>query len=152
MFRNRGIDHIIVMELISKPGEAVFVEIVPVVVEAPKIYGKPKPSRKPDKQQSAPINKMSIIAKRSRLCDCGCKSTGHDLHHCFLGRRKGVAILDDERNLVLVNHLQHVARMFDNRTWRIKFWQVQCKRYGEKAMLEWVSKIPAKMRSRIDWI
>lgn len=154
--RNRTIDHIIIMEAISRPGEVEFEDLVEPEVISVKVHafvgGKPKPGAKPKKEKNPPINKASIIFKRSKLCDCGCQSVGHDLHHCFIGRKKGVAILDDERNLVLVNHYQHIARAFDNLAWRRKFWKVQCERYGEKSMLEWVALIPEKMKSRVDWL
>lgn len=103
-------------------------------------------------------DKEEIIIERGRECDCGCGEQGHDLHHGLIHsmKRKGRSkypILDDERNLFLVNHWQHIARMFDTREWRILFWKKQCERYGEPAMMEWVNSLPAKLKlTRLDFI
>lgn len=117
------------------------------------MVAKPKPTKKAKKANNPPINKESILARRHNLlCDCGCGQEGHDLHHCFIGRKKGYPELDDERNLVLVNHAEHISRAFDNKKWRVKFWKVQCERYGIDEMLDWIRIIPEKMLSRMDWI
>jgi len=121
------------------------------IFATPKL-GKPKPERKAKKQASPPIDKLDIISRRGYTCDCDCGQQGHDLHHAFIGRHKGVAILDDERNLVLVNHAEHIARTFDNLFYRKWFWGIQVARYGKKSMMEWVALIPEKMKSRIDWL
>ena len=119
--------------------------------------GKPKPTKQ-KKTKRPPINKRAILAKRYGEsvvypCECGCGGYGQDLHHCFIHDNKYIPVLSDERNLVLVNHHEHTAlKKFNNREWRIRFWKIQCDRYGEKAMLEWVEQIPPKMRSRIDWL
>jgi len=115
--------------------------------------GKPKPEKKPKRKGNPSIDKEAILAKRiSLMCDCGCGQAGHDLHHALIGRRKGYPILDDERNLVLVNHWQHDKRMFDNLEWRKKFWKVQIERFGHWKMIAWVQIIPDKLRDRIDWL
>jgi hypothetical protein len=123
-------------------------------LENMKTLGKPKPAKQAKKQNNPPIDKYAILIHRSRLCDCGCKQVGQDLHHCFIGRMKGYPILDDERNLVLVEHNEHIARKFDNLLFRVFFWEKQCQRFGKKAMLEWVDAVLAAGldRSRIDWL
>jgi len=60
--------------------------------------------------------------------------------------------LNDPRNLVLANHLEHISRKFDTTEWRLKFWEIQCKRYGEEAMMEWVYSLPAKIKPRMDFL
>lgn len=120
----------------------------------------PKPAPKVKKAKNPPIDKAAILLKRygetarTPECDCGCGQDGHDLHHCFIGRRKGYPILDDERNLVLVNHNEHIAGDFDNLEMRKWFWNHQCGRFTEKAMLEWIDAVLAAGldRSRIDWL
>lgn len=131
----RATDHVIVMEHIAP-------------------LGKPKPGKKPPKAKNPRIDKDVIITRRGSTCDCGCGQRAHDLHHCFIGRRKGYPILDDERNLVIVNHAEHISRKFDVMIWRVFFWEVQCLRYGEKAMLEWIYAVLAAGldKSRIDWL
>jgi hypothetical protein len=117
------------------------------------ITPKPKPKKRAKKQNNPPIDKEAILAgRKGRMCDCGCGKPGHDLHHCFIGRRKGYPILDDERNIVLVNHDEHIARKFDNLEWRRKFWRVQFFRYGKEKMYDWIIALPAKFEYRIDWL
>lgn len=113
----------------------------------------PKPQRRAKKPNNPRIEKERILSGRASLsCDCGCGKPGHDLHHCFIGRRKGYPVLDDERNLVLVNHDEHIARKFDNVYWRRVFWKKQISRYGREDMYEWVFGIPEKMLDRVDWL
>jgi len=121
--------------------------------------GKPKPAPKVKKAKNPPIDKEFILQKRQErgtkflLCDCGCFKQGHDLHHAFIGRMKGYPILDDERNLVLVNHDEHIARKFDTRYWRIFFWETQVQEYGEKAMYNWIEKVRAAgLEHRLDFL
>ena len=117
------------------------------------VRSKPKPAPKPKKLNNPKIDKAAILSRRnSRLCDCGCGKEGHDLHHAFIGRKKGYVILDDERNLVLVNHDEHIARKFDNQEWRKKFWIRQLRRYGLSRMSDWLMELPVKFDNRIDWL
>lgn len=121
------------------------------------VISKPKPAPKPKKRNNPPMNKQEYLEHRKQhgwdfMCDSGELVLGTDMHHCFIGRRKGYRILDDYRNIVLVNHPLHTQRKFDNRSWRIYFWNLQCARYGTENMLEWVNAVPEKMRSRIDWL
>ena len=126
---------------------------VMAVIERRKIISKPKPIKQAKVKHKSKIDKEDILSRRgSWLCDCGCGKPGHDLHHAFIGRRGGVRELDDERNLVLVNHDEHIARKFDNQEWRKKFWIIQRKRYTSEAMLEWLSKVPVKFENRMDWL
>lgn len=93
-----------------------------------------------------------MFEERGQRCECGCGEIGSDLHHVFIGRRKRFPELDCEENLVIVNHMQHLARKFDNKQWREYFWQVQVDRFGYDHMMEWVSSLPAKIRPRMDFI
>ena len=124
--------------------------------EVMSVIGKPKPEPRKKKQANPPIDKQAWLNEHypsgDYRCECGCRQTGHDLHHAFIGRKKGYPILDDERNLVLVNHREHISRKFDNRYWRKFFWDLQRLCYGESAMMEWVNSLPEKMRDRIDWL
>ncbi len=116
--------------------------------------GAPKPVKQAKRAKNPPIDKAAILLHRRKICDCGCKKYGNDLHHCFIGRMKGYPILDDERNLVLVEHNEHVARKFDNLKWRKHFWVIQCWRFGHPAMMEWIDAVLAAGldKSRIDWL
>lgn len=125
---------------------------VMAVLEGRKIISKPKPKKQAKVKRNPKIDKEDILSRRGWLCDCGCGQEGHDLHHAFIGRKKGVIELDDERNLVLVNHAEHIARKFDNLEWRKKFWKIQLKRYGLTRMESWVTEIPVRFEHRIDWL
>jgi hypothetical protein len=126
------------------------------------IIGKPKPTKKVKKAKNPPIDRRQVLYNKfggylswgNPFCECGCDKAGSDLHHCFIHRMKGYPVLDDERNLVYVNHDEHISRKFDNKEWRVYFWQIQCRRYGENKMLEWIEQVKAAgiHPSRIDWL
>lgn len=96
--------------------------------------------------------------KRGYFCECGCGQQNHDRHHCLIPQinKKGKtkwAILDEEENLVLVNHWEHTdLRKFDNLEWRRYFWKRQCDRYGKEHMQAWVASLPSKLRHRLDFM
>jgi len=99
------------------------------------------------------MKKEELVRVRGNFCQCGCGLWGHDLHHCLIHRMKRYAEwLDDERNLVLVNHKEHISRKFDTLEWRKVFWLIQVKRYGEPSMMEWVNSLPDKLRHRLDFM
>lgn len=97
------------------------------------------------------FDKNKLFFWRGDKCQCGCGQKAHDAHHCFL---PNLARIDtnDERNLVLVNHLEHVSRKFDNRKWKLYFWHRQVERYGEDMMLDWLKSIPKKYHHRFDFL
>ena len=99
------------------------------------------------------FDKAELLSQRGQFCECGCGCYAHDAHHCFIPNLKRFSeYLNDERNIVLVNHSQHVSRTFDTREWRQKFWKRQVLRYGQEAMNEWINSLPDKLRYRIDWL
>lgn len=89
---------------------------------------------------------------------CGCGQPAHDWHHCFIHniKKRGRSVypqLNDERNLVFVNHWEHVElRKFDTRHWREYFWRLNCERYGEERMMEWLNSLPEKIKPRMDFV
>jgi hypothetical protein len=105
-----------------------------------------------------PYDKADLLATRGQYCECGCLLFCHDVHHFAVPNLKWLREnhndwVSDERNVVLLNHSQHISRMFDCQTWRVKFWKIQVLRYGEKAMMEWVKSAPAKLdKSRFDFL
>jgi len=103
------------------------------------------------------ILKQELLEKRGGFCECGCGKQGHDAHHAFIHhiKRKGKTKykeLNDPRNLIIVNHDEHINRKFDTRAWRIKFWKIQVNRYGEDSMMEWLNSLPEKIKPRMDFI
>lgn len=103
------------------------------------------------------FNKEIFIQRRGYLCECGCGKAGEDAHHALIhhvkkkGRTK-YPQLNDPRNLILVNHHEHITRKFDTRSWRQRFWKKQVERYGEAAMMEWVNSLPEKLKYRLDFM
>lgn len=97
------------------------------------------------------FDKYKLFLIRGNKCECGCGKQAHDAHHCFI---PNLARLDtnDERNIMLVNHDEHISRKFDNRRWKLYFWNIQVERYGKDVMQEWVDSIPAKFRYRLDFL
>jgi hypothetical protein len=52
---------------------------------------------------------LQLAQVRGPYCECGCNDFAHERHHCLIpqinkGGKVKYPILDDERNLVLVNH------------------------------------------------
>ena len=117
----------------------------------------PKPEPRKKKQANPPIDKQAYLEFRQEmgfgmLCDCGCGQLGTTIHHCIIGRHKGHPELDDYRNYALVNMWEDSTRKFDNRKWRMFFYQLNEKRFYRDVMWLWVESLPEKMRSRIDWL
>ncbi len=105
----------------------------------------------------AVFDKEAFIRRRGYLCECGCGKQGEHAHHVFIHniKKNGKSRykeLNDWRNLVLVNGDEHIKRKFDTRAWRQRFWKMQCERYGESAMMEWVNSLPAKLSNRLDFM
>ncbi|MFA6176339.1 MAG: hypothetical protein WC765_07155 [Phycisphaerae bacterium] len=99
-----------------------------------------------------------LAETRGYLCACGCGQPAHDRHHGLIIQitKKGKTkypILDDERNLFLVNHHEHVnCKKFNTMEWTLFFWEQHCKLYGPEKMQEWRNAVPAKLQSRLDFI
>lgn len=103
------------------------------------------------------FDKEQFKARRGYLCECGCGKEGHDAHHALIHHIKSKGKtkypqLNDPRNLILVNHAEHINRKFDTLAWRRKFWKLQCERYGTPAMMQWVESLPDKLSHRLDFI
>lgn len=103
------------------------------------------------------FDKETFIQRRGYLCECGCGKRGEDAHHALIHniKTKGKTKyrqLNDSRNLVLVNHAEHINRKFDNRHWREYFWRLNCERYGEEKMMEWLNSLPEKIKPRMDFV
>jgi hypothetical protein len=93
-----------------------------------------------------PYDKAQLFSERGQYCDCGCKLFAHDAHHAFIPQLKRFkAYADDPRNIILLNHDQHISRMFDNNEWRRKFWRLNVLRFGAEAMEDFRRSAPAKM-------
>lgn len=105
----------------------------------------------------AVFDKERFRQERGYYCECGCGQEGHDAHHALIHniKEKGKTKyeeLNDERNLILVNHFEHINRKFDTLEWRRYFWKKQIERYGPTVMMEWLDSLPIKLRYRLDFI
>jgi hypothetical protein len=100
------------------------------------------------------FSKADLFSERGQYCECGCSLFAHDAHHAFVPNlRRFSEWVNDPRNIVLVNHDEHISRKFDCPEWRRKFWKRQVLRYGQDAMNEWIAAAPAKLdKSRLSFI
>lgn len=100
------------------------------------------------------FDKAQLLAERGQYCECGCSLFCHDAHHAFVPNLKRFSEwVNDPRNIILVNHEQHISRMFDCPEWRLKLWKRQELRYGKDKMQEWLDAAPAKLdKSRLSFI
>lgn len=100
---------------------------------------------------------LQLAQIRGFYCECDCGDAAQDRHHGLIPQlKKGGEILDDERNLVLVNHHEHAdLKKFDNSEWRKKFWERNVRRYGYPSMMEWIAEVKATTKlhkSRFDFM
>ena len=99
------------------------------------------------------FDKEQLLIDRGCWCECGCGRVAEDAHHCLIPNLKRFSeYVNDERNIVLVNHTEHISRKFDCHEWRVKFYKRQVLRYGQEAMDEYINSLPAKMKHRITFI
>ena len=99
------------------------------------------------------FNKWSLIQQRGQFCACGCGKFSSDAHHALIPNLKRFSeYVNDERNIALVNHAQHISRVFDCQEWRREFYRQNVARYGQAAMDEWVASLPDKLRYRLDFL
>jgi len=64
---------------------------------------------------------------------------------------KGHPELDDERNLMLVGRKCHTDKgLVNNYFVRMRFWSMQCKRYGVESMRDWYSKVNLKIKENFE--
>ena len=99
------------------------------------------------------FDKAVLFQQRGQFCQCGCGFFAHDAHHALIPNLKRFSeYVNDERNIILVNHSEHISRKFDNQEWRKKFYRLQVLRYGEKVMAEWIASLPDKLKHRLDFL
>lgn len=97
-----------------------------------------------------------LVSERGPKCECGCGQDAQDRHHGLIPQlKRGGAILDDEVNLFLVSHHEHVTlKKFDNPEWRHRFYEISVNRYGSKVG-EWIAEVKATTKlhkSRFDFM
>ena len=99
------------------------------------------------------FDKWTLIQQRGQFCACGCGKFASDAHHCLIPNLKRFAEhVNTPLNIALVNHEEHIARLFDNRDWRRTFYLQNVKRYGQEAMDAWINSLPAKLKHRLDFL
>jgi hypothetical protein len=84
--------------------------------------------------------------RKTRLCEWCRKREGTQRHHALLRRSKRFPELDHEYNLMLVCPYCHQVGEVDSKEARRLFWTMQCNRYGELNMLDWLDSLPLKVR------
>jgi hypothetical protein len=87
--------------------------------------------------------KQSLIAERGELCECGCGRKATEVHHCLIHTMKKYHnILTCEENCMLLARECHSSGEWNSYEGRVKFWGMQCKRYGKKHMILWLENLP----------
>ena len=91
-----------------------------------------------------------IMQERGTMfCECCGVAPAEEAHHCLYrkdNRTKGAKeLLDLRYNLMLVCHACHAgpAKTHEN---KVRFWNMQCKRYGCEVMLKWHTDLPYKIK------
>jgi hypothetical protein len=90
----------------------------------------------------------TLRKERGGLCECGCGEEWTDCHHMLIHRMKDRPWLDCRENIMVLNHSCHMSNRLSGYKSRVEFWKVQCVRYGEEHMLEWLDRIPLKVKPR----
>jgi len=99
------------------------------------------------------FDKAELFNERGTLCACHCLRRADDAHHALIPNLKRFdKYVNDKRNIALVNHEQHISRVFDNKIWRREFYLQNVDRYGQEAMDQWIASLPDKLRYRLDFL
>ena len=92
-----------------------------------------------------------IIERKTAVCECCCAAPAEQAHHCLYGKdnknKAAKKLLNMTYNLMLVCAACHsrAAKSHEN---KVRFWKMQCERYGEKVMIEWHNKLPYKVKEK----
>ena len=90
--------------------------------------------------------KARLIQERGSLCErCKIKNAT-DLHHALIGRMKRKTELNVEYNAELLCKDCHASA--GDYIQRLRFWNKQCKRYGEEAMVSWYDGLSLIIKER----
>ena len=92
--------------------------------------------------------KARLIDERGSLCERCRINNATDLHHSLIGRMKRKPELNVEYNAELLCKECHANK--GNYIQRYRFWQKQCRRYGEEVMREWYDNLPLIIKERFD--
>ena len=85
--------------------------------------------------------RLELTDERGQACEW-CGKPASQLHHCIIGDKKShKKLLFCKENLIVMCHDCNVSRRFDNEWGRQYWWGVQCKRYGQDHMIEWLDEI-----------
>ncbi len=89
--------------------------------------------------------RLELVEGRGYDCE-RCGEPGSQLHHGIIGNKKRFKKeLFCKENLFVSCATCNVSRVMDNEKWRQRFWRIQCDRYGEFHMLEWLGNLPFKI-------
>jgi len=95
---------------------------------------------------------LRLMNERGTMfCEVCNSAPGEEGHHCLYIKdnknKKAKKLLDLTYNLQLVCHACHAgpAKTHEN---KVRFWNMQCKRYGREVMLKWHMDLPYKIKER----
>lgn len=85
--------------------------------------------------------KLELLEQRGYKCEnCGTEiSNDYEVQHCLFHRVKGMKILDDPRNLMIVCKACHPFT--NSHEVRCQFWEKQVIRYGVAKMVAWYNQV-----------
>ena len=89
-----------------------------------------------------------LLKERGELCECGCGRRWTDCHHMLIHRMLDRPYLDCVENIMVLFRPCHDNKKFEGYKQNVKFWEKQCKRYGEEHMRAWLDRLPLKVKPR----
>lgn len=92
-----------------------------------------------------------IQERHSNVCECCGEAPAEQAHHCLYGKdnKNKVAkkLLNMTYNLMLVCAACH-ARAAKSHENKVRFWEMQCQRYGREVMVAWHNLLPYKVKEK----
>jgi len=95
---------------------------------------------------------MKLIEERGNLCECCGIRQGTEAHHALYYKDnknlRAKKLLDMTYNLILVCERCHSCKAKTHQS-KVRFWEIQCARYGHDVMVAWHNKIPYKQENKV---
>jgi len=93
---------------------------------------------------------LKLMQERNNsLCECCGVTPAEEAHHCLYRRdlknKAAGKVLNETYNLQLVCKECH-SRVAKHHANKVRFWRMQCARYGKDRMLDWHKRLPYKVK------
>lgn len=95
---------------------------------------------------------LALMKERNiHICQCCGLRQAEEAHHCLYRRMKGVAELNDVKNLQLVcRECHYITGKADSWENRVAFWEWACEYFGREQMIAWHQSLPLKIKERYE--